>query len=77
MFASSLNPAQVHFKSNCTDAGLQRSIPCPTGYQFYDGICIFVRNSCEITPLGSSINDITVLGGRGYQGFCDNSTKAL
>jgi hypothetical protein len=25
---------------------------------------------------GSSINDVTVLGGRGYQGFCDNSTKA-
>jgi hypothetical protein len=26
---------------------------------------------------GSSINDVTVLGGRRYQGFCDNSTKAL
>jgi hypothetical protein len=26
---------------------------------------------------GSSINDVTVLGGRGYQGFCDDSTKAL
>ena len=26
---------------------------------------------------GPSINDATVLGGRGYQGFCDNSTKAL
>jgi hypothetical protein len=25
----------------------------------------------------SSINDVTSLGGRGYQGFCDNSTKAL
>jgi hypothetical protein len=25
---------------------------------------------------GSSINDVTVVGGRGYQGFCDNSTKA-
>ncbi len=26
---------------------------------------------------GSSINDVTVLGGRGYRGFCHNSTKAL
>ncbi len=26
---------------------------------------------------GSSINEVTALGGRGYQGFCDNSTKAL
>ena len=31
---------------------------------------------CE-TTWGSSINDVTVLGGRGYQGFCDDSTKAL
>ena len=44
MFASALNPAQIQYKSNCTDAGLQRSVPCPTGYQFYDGTCIFVRN---------------------------------
>jgi hypothetical protein len=30
--------------------------------------------------MGPSINDVTALGGapgRGYQGFCDNSTKAL
>ncbi len=26
---------------------------------------------------GLSINDVTALGGRGYQGFCDNSTKVL
>ncbi len=26
---------------------------------------------------GPSINDVTALGGRGYQGFCDNSNKAL
>ena len=26
---------------------------------------------------GSSINDVTAQGGRGYQGFCDNSTKVL
>ncbi len=25
---------------------------------------------------GSSINDVTVVGWRGYQGFCDNSTTA-
>jgi hypothetical protein len=25
----------------------------------------------------SSINDVTAIGGRGYQGFCDNSIKAL
>ena len=30
-----------------------------------------------LTYKGSSINDVTVLGGRGYQGFCDNSIKAL
>ena len=29
------------------------------------------------TNKGSSINDVTVLGGKGYQGFCDDSTKAL
>ena len=23
------------------------------------------------------VNDVTVLWGRGYQGFCDDSTKAL
>jgi hypothetical protein len=28
-------------------------------------------------PLGASINDITALGGRGYEGFCDNSIKGL
>ncbi len=28
-------------------------------------------------PLGASINDVTALGGRGYEGFCDNSIKAL
>jgi hypothetical protein len=27
--------------------------------------------------MGPSINDVTALGGRGYQGFCNNSTKAL
>ena len=26
---------------------------------------------------GSSINDVKTLGGSGYQGFCDDSTKAL
>ena len=26
---------------------------------------------------GPSINDVTALGGRGYQRSCDNSTKAL
>ncbi len=25
---------------------------------------------------GSSVNDVTVVMGRGYQGFCDNNTKA-
>ncbi len=27
--------------------------------------------------MGSSINDVTALRGRGYQGFCDDNTKAL
>jgi hypothetical protein len=27
--------------------------------------------------MGPSINNVTALGGRGYQGFCDYSTKAL
>ncbi len=26
---------------------------------------------------GPTINDVTAIGGRGYQGFWDNSTKAL
>jgi hypothetical protein len=26
---------------------------------------------------GPSINNVTALGRRGYQGFCDNNTKAL
>ncbi len=26
---------------------------------------------------GPSINDVMAIGGRGYQGFCDNSIKAL
>ncbi len=33
---------------------------------------LFSRSS-----VGPSINDVTALGGRGYKGFCDNSTKAL
>ena len=37
--------------------------------------------NCSLLTLkfiwGSSTNDVTVLGGRGYQGFCDNSTKAI
>ncbi len=31
----------------------------------------------ETVPLGPSITDVAALGGRGYQGFCDNSIKAL
>jgi hypothetical protein len=27
--------------------------------------------------MGSSINDVTALWGRGYQGFCDDNIKAL
>jgi hypothetical protein len=30
-----------------------------------------------ISTKGQSINDVTALEGRGYQGFCDNSTNAL
>jgi hypothetical protein len=30
----------------------------------------------KYSVLGWSINDVTALGGRRYQGFCDNSTKA-
>ncbi len=41
---------------------------------FLDVINKFEKIHC---PQGSSINDVTALGGRGYQGFCDNSAKAL
>ena len=34
-------------------------------------------HSFEYETKGSSINDVTVLGGRGYQGFRDDSTIAL
>ena len=42
IFTSALNPAQIQYKSNCTDAAKFTSSPCPTGYQLYDGICIMV-----------------------------------
>ncbi len=31
----------------------------------------------KIQDKGTFIIDVQALGGRGYQGFCDNSTKAL
>ena len=42
MFASALNPAQIQYKSNCTDGAKFMSPVCPTGFQFYDGTCISV-----------------------------------
>ncbi len=42
MFGSALNPAQIQYKSYCTDASKILTPPCPTGYQFYDGVCIGV-----------------------------------
>jgi hypothetical protein len=45
MFGSALNPAQIQFKSYCADASKILTPPCPTGYQFYDGVCIGVSNS--------------------------------
>ena len=33
--------------------------------------------SLVVCEKGSSINDVTVLGGGGGQGFCDDSTKVL
>jgi hypothetical protein len=41
-----------------------------------DKNCI-IKNYTLYQQKGPSINDVTALGGRGYQGFCDNSTKAL
>ena len=43
IFANALNPAQIQYKSNCTDAAAYRTQPCLTGYQLYDGICVMVR----------------------------------
>ena len=45
MFGSALNPAQIQYKSYCADASKILTPPCPTGYQFYDGVCIGVSNS--------------------------------
>jgi hypothetical protein len=39
-------------------------------------LSVFSKNTRNFGQ-GSSINDVTALGGRGCQGFCDNSTKAL
>jgi hypothetical protein len=43
---------------------------------FFDEKCKD-RGGETFSPRGPSINDVTALGGRGYQGFCDNSTKNL
>ena len=40
-------------------------------------VLILEKHLNLILPKGSSINDVTALGGRSYQGFCDDSTKAL
>ncbi len=37
----------------------------------------FGCKQCLNFVMRSSINDVTALGGRASQGFCDNSTKAL
>jgi hypothetical protein len=36
-----------------------------------------VNAKISFSTQGPSINDVTARQGRGYQGFCDNSTKAL
>ncbi len=36
-----------------------------------------IHNKTSWLIQGPSINDVTALGGRGYRGFCDNSSKAL
>ena len=43
MFTRALNPAQIQYKSNCTDGAKYMSPVCPTGFQFYDGTCISVH----------------------------------
>ena len=48
MFASSLNPAEIQYKRNCTDAATFRTPPCLTGYQLYDGICVMVCLKSDI-----------------------------
>ena len=42
IFSAALNPAQIKYKSKCSDASNYQSSPCPSGYQLYDGICISV-----------------------------------
>jgi hypothetical protein len=54
----------------------------PYSQNFLSQICkIFLTLCLNILRFlrlkGSSINDVTALGGRGYKGFCDESTKAL
>jgi hypothetical protein len=43
MYTAALNPAQIQFKSNCTDAATYLKTPCPDKYTYYDGICIGVK----------------------------------
>ena len=49
--------------------------PCLNCLHIHHPIFYFRRQSFH--TLGSSINDVTALGGGGGQGSCDNSTKAL
>ena len=42
IFANALNPAQIQYKSNCSDAAQYMTSLCPSGFQFYDGTCLSV-----------------------------------
>ncbi len=48
----------------------------------FDTLALFLSFLSRIFGLrphirGPSINDVTTLGGRAYEGLCDNSTEAL
>jgi hypothetical protein len=61
MFGSALNPAQIQYKSNCTDAAKILTPPCPTGYQFYDGVCIGVNINLYKGFINNMIRDNSFL----------------
>ncbi len=50
-------------------------------FEDQDGLAFQIRfqhkpRSKATFSKGPSINDVTLLEGKGYQGFCDNGTKA-
>jgi hypothetical protein len=74
MFGSALNSAQIQYKSYCADASKILTPPCPTGYQFYDGVCIGVSNSyfsliTQSSPCGINRRRQMINRGASYRNY--------